>query len=144
MGTPATPVWRDGFADWLPAGQVPELQPGAQPQGPPPVTGKEAHEIDYTIFGVEMQFVEIELDPQESVIAEAGAMMHMHDQVVMQTLFGDGSRAGAAGSFLDKMIGAGKRLVTGEGTVHHPVHLHRCEQGAGGLCRALPGQDHPA
>ena len=113
--TPATLVWRDGFADWLPAGQVPELQPGARPQGPPPVTGKEAHEIDYTIFGHEMQFVEIELDPQESVIAEAGAMMYMHEQIVMQTVFGDGSRAGDAGSFLDKMIGAGKRLVTGEG-----------------------------
>ena len=113
--TPATLVWRDGFADWLPVAQVPELQPGARPQGPPPVTGKEAHEIDYTIIGHEMQFVEIELDPQESVIAEAGAMMYMHEQIVMQTLFGDGSRAGAAGSFLDKMIGAGKRLVTGEG-----------------------------
>ena len=113
--TPATLVWRDGFADWLPAGQVPELQPGAQPQAPPPVGGKEAHEIDYTIFGHEMQFVEIELDPRESVIAEAGAMMYMHEQIVMQTVFGDGSRAGDAGSFLDKMIGAGKRLVTGEG-----------------------------
>ncbi|MBP8037508.1 MAG: TIGR00266 family protein, partial [Desulfobulbus sp.] len=70
---------------------------------------------DYTIIGHEMQFVEIELDPQESVIAEAGAMMYMHEQIVMQTVFGDGSRAGDAGSFLDKMIGAGKRLVTGEG-----------------------------
>jgi uncharacterized protein (TIGR00266 family) len=113
--TPSTLVWRNGFADWLPVSQVPELQPGAQPEGPPPVAGTEAHEIDYTIFGHEMQFVEIELDPQESVISEAGAMMYMHDQIVMNTVFGDGSRASSSGSFFDKMIGAGKRLITGEG-----------------------------
>ena len=47
---PSTLVWREGFAEWQAAGQVPELQPGAAPQ-PPPFSGKEAHEIDYTIFG---------------------------------------------------------------------------------------------
>lgn len=110
----ATMVWRDGFADWMPIGQVPELQPGAAAP-PPSFAGKEAHEIDYTIHGNEMQFVEIELDSQESVISEAGAMMYMHDQVVMETVFGDGSRSGAAGGFMEKMLGAGKRLITGEG-----------------------------
>ena len=113
--SPATLVWRDGFADWQAAGNVPELQPGASPQTPPPFQGKEAHEIDYTIFGTEMQFVEIELDSQESVISEAGAMMYMHDQVVMETVFGDGSRASQTGTFFEKMLGAGKRLITGEG-----------------------------
>lgn len=111
----ATLVWRDGLADWQPAGSVAELRSGQAAPTPPPVSGKEAHEIDYTIFGNEMQFVEIELDSQESVISEAGAMMYMHDQVAMETVFGDGSRAGSSGSFFDKMLGAGKRLITGEG-----------------------------
>lgn len=111
----ATMVWRDGFADWLPVGRVPELQAGQAAPSPPPYSGKEAHEIDYTIFGNEMQFVEVELDPQESVISEAGAMMYMHDQIVMETVFGDGSRNAGSGTFFDKMLGAGKRLITGEG-----------------------------
>lgn len=113
--TASTMVWRDGFADWLPAGRVPELQAGQGAPSPPPFSGKEAHEIEYTIFGNEMQFVEIELDSQESVISEAGAMMYMHDQVVMETVFGDGSRSSGTGTFFDKMLGAGKRLITGEG-----------------------------
>ncbi|MGD9947329.1 MAG: TIGR00266 family protein [Desulfobulbus sp.] len=111
----ATMVWRDGFADWMPIGRVPELQMGQAAPVPPPYSGKEAHEIDYTIYGNEMQFVEVELDPQESVISEAGAMMYMHDQVVMETVFGDGSRSSNSGGFFDKMLGAGKRLITGEG-----------------------------
>jgi uncharacterized protein (AIM24 family) len=77
--------------------------------------GQQAHEIDYEIFGHEMQFVEIELDPQESVVAEAGAMMYMSDGMVMDTIFGDGSHQSQSGGFLDRMIGAGKRLITGEG-----------------------------
>jgi len=111
----ATMVWRDGFADWQPAGRVDELKAGPTMQAPPPSSGKEAHEIEYTIFGNEMQFVEIELDPQESVISEAGAMMYMHDQIAMETIFGDGSNASSSGTFFDKMLGAGKRLITGEG-----------------------------
>lgn len=71
-----------------------------------------AHEIDYTLHGDDMQFVEIELDPQESVIAEAGAMMMMEDQIEMETIFGDGAKQ-SSGLF-GKLMGAGKRLVTGE------------------------------
>ncbi len=111
----STMVWRDGFADWQPAGRVQELTTNTATQAPPPYSGKQAHEIDYTIFGNEMQFIEIELDHQESVISEAGAMMYMHDQIVMETVFGDGSQSSNAGSFFDKMLGAGKRLITGEG-----------------------------
>jgi uncharacterized protein (TIGR00266 family) len=70
------------------------------------------HEIDYRIFGEEMQCVEIELDPQETVVAEAGAFMYMDNGIEMQTIFGDGSKQG--GGFLDKLWGAGKRLLTGE------------------------------
>lgn len=108
-------VWREGLADWLPASQVPELQSTRSNTVRPPVSGQQAHEIDYEIFGHEMQFVEIELDPGESVISEAGAMMYMSDHMVMETIFGDGSQSSKEGSFLDKMLGAGKRLITGEG-----------------------------
>ena len=111
-----TLVWREGFQNWLPISQVPELNqpPGLSPQSPPGSTGLQAHEIDFEIFGTEMQFVEIELDPNESAVAEAGAMMYMSDFIQMETIFGDGSHASETGSFLDKMLGAGKRLITGE------------------------------
>lgn len=72
----------------------------------------QAHEIEYKLYGDDMQFVEIELDPEESVIAEAGAMMMMEDYIEMETIFGDGS--GPSGGLFGKLMGAGKRLVTGE------------------------------
>ena len=71
-----------------------------------------AHEIDYQIFGEEMQYVEIELDPQEAVVAEAGSFMMMDQGIEMETIFGDGSTKDQG--FLGKMMGAGKRLLTGE------------------------------
>ena len=111
-----TLVWREGFADWQPAADIPELHnpvPAAVP--PPPAAAAQAHEIDYEIFGHEMQFVEIELDPRESVVAEAGAMMYMSDDMAMDTIFGDGSQQSQSGGLFDKMLGAGKRLITGEG-----------------------------
>ncbi len=111
-----TMVWRDGFADWQPIAQVAELTAApAAAAAPPPVSGQQAHEIDFEIFGHEMQFVEIELDPGESVVSEAGAMMYMSNGVVMETIFGDGSHSSQAGGFMERMIGAGKRLITGEG-----------------------------
>ncbi|MGE5453587.1 MAG: TIGR00266 family protein [Methylocystaceae bacterium] len=73
-----------------------------------------AHEIDYQLYGAEMQFVEIELDPSESVVAEAGAMMYMDDGIVMETIFGDGSGKGQGSGLAGKLLGAGKRLLTGE------------------------------
>jgi uncharacterized protein (TIGR00266 family) len=71
-----------------------------------------AHEIDYIIHGDEMQCVEVELDPQESVIAEAGSLMMMESQIEMNTIFGDGS--GRDRSLLGKLFSAGKRVLTGE------------------------------
>lgn len=68
------------------------------------------HEIDYKLEGEEMQCVEIELDPQEAVIAEPGSFMMMNDGIQMQTLFGDGNEKGLMG----KLFSAGKRLLTGE------------------------------
>ncbi|MBI3191944.1 MAG: TIGR00266 family protein [Pedosphaera parvula] len=70
------------------------------------------HEIDYTIHGDDMQFVEVELDPQEAAIAEAGGMMYMEDGIEMQTIFGDGSQQNSG--FFGALLGAGKRLLTGE------------------------------
>src|SRR3954465_10019832 len=70
------------------------------------------HEIDYKIFGDDMQFVEIELDPMEAAIAEAGGMMYMEQGIEMETIFGDGSQQNSG--FLGSLLGAGKRLLTGE------------------------------
>ena len=73
----------------------------------------QAHEIDYHIYGEEMQYVEIELDPQEVVIAEAGSFMMMEDGIKMETIFGDGSQEQQSGIF-GKLLSAGKRVLTGE------------------------------
>ncbi|TAE85082.1 MAG: TIGR00266 family protein [Bacteroidetes bacterium] len=70
------------------------------------------HEIDYRILGNEMQCVEIELDPQETVVAEPGSFMMMDNGVDMQTIFGDGSQQNSG--ILGKLFSAGKRLLTGE------------------------------
>jgi uncharacterized protein (TIGR00266 family) len=70
--------------------------------------------IDYEIFGDDIQYVEIELDPGEAAIGEAGAMMMMQDGIDMDTVFGDGSAQAQQGGLFDKLMGAGKRLLTGE------------------------------
>ncbi len=71
------------------------------------------HEIDYRIFGEEMQYVEVELDPQETAIAEAGSFMMMEEGINMETIFGDGSQQ-QGGGFMSKLFSAGKRLLVGE------------------------------
>ena len=68
--------------------------------------------IDYQIFGDDMQFVEVELDPGEAVVGEAGAMFYMENDIQMETLFGDGSASQTG--VMGKLMGAGKRLLTGE------------------------------
>lgn len=72
------------------------------------------HEIDYTIFGEEMQYVEVELDYNETAIAEPGAFMMMDDGIVMETMFGDGSAQQNSGGLLGKLLNAGKRVLVGE------------------------------
>ena|SRR5258705_7277345 len=74
----------------------------------------QAHEIDYQIFGEEMQYVEIELDPQEIVIAEAGSFMMMENNIQMETIFGDGSEQQSGSGLFGKLLNAGKRVLTGE------------------------------
>ncbi len=71
------------------------------------------HDIDYKLYGDDMQFVEVELDPNETVIAEAGGLMMMEDGIEMETIFGDGSESSSSG-FMGKLFSAGKRVITGE------------------------------
>ena len=112
--------WRSGFAEWVPIAACAELRAGASaaagiaaPSPPAFAAGARSDAIDYKIHGEDMQFVEIELDPGESAVAEAGSMMYKDAAVNMETVFGDG-KASAGGGFMDKLVGAGKRLVTGE------------------------------
>lgn len=70
------------------------------------------HEVDYKVYGDDMQYVEVELDPMEAAVAEAGAMMYMEDGIEMETVFGDGSQQNTG--LLGALVGAGKRLLTGE------------------------------
>jgi len=84
--------------------------------GSPPFAGKEnnmrSHEVDYEIFGDDMQIVEVELDPDETVIAEAGAMNYMEEGIQFEAKMGDGSDPDQG--FFSKMFSAGKRMLTGE------------------------------
>jgi uncharacterized protein (TIGR00266 family) len=86
-------------------GQLPATTPPAAP-------GRRAHDIDFVIHGNEMQFVELELDPGEAAIAEAGSLMYMTNAIQMETIFGDGSKQ--PNGVLDALWGAGKRILTGE------------------------------
>ncbi|MNV14381.1 hypothetical protein D3C71_1050660 [compost metagenome] len=119
-------AWREGMQGWLAVAQVPEFGgQAAPPPMPPPVGGSRnrADDIDFKIFGQEMQFVEIELDPGESAIAEAGALMFKDSSVQMDTVFGDGSHTGQGGGFMDKLMSAGKRVITGE-SLFATVYTH--------------------
>ena len=70
------------------------------------------HEVDYKIIGDDMQIVEVELDPEETVIAEAGAMNYLHPEITFEAKMGDGSKPETG--FIDKMFSVGKRVLTGE------------------------------
>ncbi|MFT3830873.1 MAG: TIGR00266 family protein [Opitutaceae bacterium] len=80
------------------------------------------HEIDYTIHGDDLQFVEVELDPNEAALAEAGSMMFMEEGIEMETIFGDGAQKNDG--FLGALLGAGKRILTGE-SLFMTVYLNR-------------------
>ena len=70
------------------------------------------HEVDYEIIGTSMQMVEVELDPGETVIAEAGAMNYLEEDVSFESKMGDGSEPDQG--IFGKLLGAGKRMLTGE------------------------------
>ena len=110
-------VFKAGMAGWAPAKTVGDLSGMARPAAaapPPPPSGGTSDEIDYIIEGHEMQYVEIELDPGESAISEAGAMLYMTQDIQMETIFGDGRANNKPKGFMDKLVGAGKRVLTGE------------------------------
>jgi uncharacterized protein (TIGR00266 family) len=99
------------------------------------------HEVDYKIHGDDMQFVEIELDPREAVVAEAGGMMFMDDGIAMETIFGDGSPRG--GGFMDSLLGAGKRLLTGESLFMTVFHNQAAEKRRVAFGAPYPGKIIP-
>jgi uncharacterized protein (TIGR00266 family) len=122
----STLMFGAGMTNWTPLASVPELAAylrqsavgagaGSRAAGsaPPPLPGRTAHEIDYRIVGEDLQFVEVDLDPGESVVAEAGGMMYMTSGIEMETIFGDGSSQ-QRGGIMGALMGAGKRLLTGE------------------------------
>jgi uncharacterized protein (TIGR00266 family) len=121
-----TLVFTAGMAQWQKVKDVPAFasfvrgaasagpgQPGLAAFVPPPAPGRRAHDIDFQVHGNEMQFVEVELDPGEGAVAEAGSMMYMTQGIAMETIFGDGSKQRSAG-VRDARLGAGRRLLTGE------------------------------
>lgn len=118
--TPQTRVWSSGMANWTPASEVlPHLFGGAASQaGPPPMQTappamtQQSHEIDYEIFGDDMQIVEVELDPGETVIAEAGAMNYVEPDITFEAKMGDGSTPNEG--VMGKLLAVGKRALTGE------------------------------
>ncbi|MCL2336647.1 MAG: TIGR00266 family protein [Firmicutes bacterium] len=77
-------------------------------------TMQRADEVEYQIYGEDLQFVEIMLDPGETIVAEAGAMMYMDSVIQMETIFGDGSARSQGSGLMDKLVSAGKRVITGE------------------------------
>ena len=115
-----TLVFTAGMTNWTPISAVPQFAPylktGVAAPPPPAVPGasRQAHEIDFKIYGEDMQFVEVELDPGESAVAEAGAMMYMTDGIVMETIFGDGSAQSKSSGIMGALLGAGRRILTGE------------------------------
>lgn len=142
---PGAYCWRPGFQSWLPVAQVPDLfQPQSAPAAAvrpwsPAAAAMRSDEIDFQIVGHEQQFVEVELDPGESAIAEAGAMMYKDVGVEMNTIFGDGSGQ-EGGSFLNKLVGAGKRVLTGE-SLFTTVFTHT-GHGKGKVAFAAPYPGH--
>jgi uncharacterized protein (TIGR00266 family) len=118
----ATLVFVAGMQGWTPLRDVAKFQPHLPAAAPPALPAApayaapsvpHAHEIDYRIEGEDLQFVEIELDPGESVVAEAGALMYMTAGIQMETIFGDGSSTGQGG-LMGALLGAGRRVLTGE------------------------------
>ena len=107
-----------GMANWVPIHSHADFAAAFGGTGvgmppPPPPRGVAAHEIDFELFGEDMQYVEVTLDPGEACIAEAGAFLYMDPGIQMETVFGDGSGQ-EGGGFMGKLLSAGKRVITGE------------------------------
>ncbi|MGA7298285.1 MAG: TIGR00266 family protein [Rhodanobacteraceae bacterium] len=130
--------WREGFGEWLPISGMADL--AGERATPPPLpqgaSDSRADEVDYRICGTDMQFVEIELDPGESAVAEAGTLMYKDSVVEMDTIFGDGSRS-QGGGLMDSLLSAGKRVITGE-SLFTTVFAHTGASGKARVAFAAP------
>jgi uncharacterized protein (TIGR00266 family) len=146
--SPTTLVWTPGMGPWTPASEVlPALFQSSPPPspagggfgGPPPVpqgfNQQRSHEIEYEIIGDDLQIVEIELDPGETVIAEAGGMNYMEDDIHFETRMGDGSQPG--GGFMSALKNVGKRMLTGE-SLFMTHFTHRGSSGKRRVAFAAP------
>ena len=140
---PEALCWREGLSGWQPARAMPEFAevfdagtPPSLPPPPPPGGSGRDDEIDYRIVGNDMPFVEVELDPGESAIAEAGALMYKDAAVNMDTVFGDGSRNAAGGGVMGAIFAGAKRVVTGE-SLFTTVYTH-AGQGKARVAFAAP------
>lgn len=133
-------VFTQGMSDWEPIHTrerfAKALGVSHRAAAPPPLPSTTAHEIDYEIFGQEMQFVEIILDPGEACIAEAGSFMYMDPGIAVQTIFGDGSEQ--RGDFVGALLSAGKRVLTGES-----LFLTVFGNGAGGRQKVAFASPYP-
>jgi uncharacterized protein (TIGR00266 family) len=109
-----TLIYGPGLSSWTPAQAIPAFRAEMPATGnlPPAPRARRADEIDYELFGDDMQYVEIEVDPDEMVIAEAGAMMYMTPGIQMETSFGDPSQRDQG--LMGKVLTAAKRKITGE------------------------------
>ena len=130
-----TLLFSAGMKNWAPLSAIPQFASRLSPQAVPPIpgtaavapamaevppapttapgSGRRAHDIDFRIFGEDLQFVEVALDPGESAVAEAGALMYMTPGIQMETIFGDGSQQQGSG-IVGALLGAGRRILTGE------------------------------
>jgi len=136
-----TLVWADGMAQWAPAGQgLPQLfarTAGVPPPLPAGGASQRAHVIDFEIHGDDMQMVEIELDPGETVIAEAGGMCFMEEGIEFETKMGDGSAP--AGGFMGALKAIGSRVLTGESI----FMTHFTHRGGGGKRKVAFAAPYP-
>ncbi len=121
--TAATPVWKTGMGGWKPAKEVlgylfAQAGAGSAENAPPPLAEMgggglmKAHVVDFEIFGDDMQIVEVELDPGETVIAEAGAMNYIEEDIVFEAKMGDGAKP--TDGVMGTLLAVGKRALTGE------------------------------
>jgi len=99
------------------------------------------HEIEYEIVGDDLQFVKVELDPKEAVVAEAGSMMYIEDGIQMDTIFGDGSQQNQG--FMGALLGAGKRLLTGESLFMTVFHNESSQKRKVAFAAPYPGKIQP-
>ena len=136
-----TSVWTGGMGDWKPASDA--LSQLFTNAGPPPVPKSisngvaRAHEIDFEIFGDDMQIVEVELDPGETVIAEAGAMNYLESDITFEAKMGDGSKTNEG--VMGALMGIGKRVLTGESI----FLTHFTHQGGSGKRRVAFAAPYP-